>query len=124
MGFINLFKSKDVQADSLWNVLESEEDLQKAVQNSFEKQVVVFKHSTRCMISRMVLGKFEKEMHNFERPNMEYYFLDLLKYRKLSNEIAAQFEVAHQSPQIIVLKNGESVYSSSHSNIDFNAIPK
>ena len=89
---------------------------------SLEKTVVIFKHSTRCSISRMVLKQFENE-YNLEN-KLDLYFLDLLEHRDISNEIANVFGVVHQSPQLIVIQNGVSVYNASHESIDANDLEK
>ena len=99
-----------------WNYLESTAELDALEKESFKKLVFIFKHSTRCGISRMVLRQFEKEFNPQE--TIAPYFLDLLEFRDISNEIAARFGVTHQSPQIIVIKDGKTVYNASHDRID------
>lgn len=106
---------------SFWKEIVSEDDLQKAVNNSFDKKVVIFKHSTRCFISKMVLKKFEKEVMNSDKV-AEYYFLDLIAHRDLSNKIADDFEVVHQSPQMIILENGKVLNNASHQSISVHLI--
>lgn len=83
---------------------------------SNEKPVIIFKHSTRCSISRMALKQFENEF--VSNDEVEVYFLDLLEHRDISNEIATRFNVYHQSPQLLLIKEGKSVYDVSHSDID------
>lgn len=83
---------------------------------SNEKPVIIFKHSTRCSISRMALKQFENEF--VSKDEVEAYFLDLLEHRDISNEIASRFNVYHQSPQLLLIKEGKSVYDVSHSDID------
>ena len=83
---------------------------------SNEKPVIIFKHSTRCSISRMALKQFENEFDS--KDEVEAYFLDLLEHRDISNEIATRFNVYHQSPQLLLIKEGKSVYDVSHSDID------
>lgn len=100
-----------------WKNLRSIEDLNKAQQESHIKTVVIFKHSTRCSISRFVLKNFENTV-TIPEEEMDFYFLDLIEYRSVSNEIAERFKVIHQSPQLIILKNGEAVYDASHESID------
>lgn len=100
-----------------WKYLESMEDLDNAEKQSHEKLVVLFKHSTRCSISRFVLKSFESA-YDIPSEKMELYFLDLIEYRPISNEIAERFEVMHQSPQMIVLKEGKAIFNSSHESID------
>ena len=78
--------------------------------------VIIFKHSTRCSISRMALKNFENEYDLGE--NVAAYFLDLISFREVSNEIASRFNVVHQSPQLLLIVGGKSVYDVSHSSID------
>lgn len=80
------------------------------------KPVVFFKHSTRCSISRMALKQFETEF-NFPEEKIDWYLLDLLNHRDLSNEIASRYNVVHQSPQILVIQNGKAVFNTSHDSI-------
>lgn len=117
--FKNLFGSDDEQKNTsnvTWNQLTDLGELNEIITISEEKPVVIFKHSTRCSISRMALKQFENQYDVQE--NIFPYFLDLLKHRDISNEIAIQFNVQHQSPQILVIKDGKSVYNASHSDID------
>lgn len=117
--FDSLFSNNDNSKSELpklnWNYLE-EINLDTVDQISNEKPVVLFKHSTRCIISRTVLKNFENS-YNISKDKMELYFLDLLKYRSISNEIAERYQVTHQSPQIIVIKNGKAVFNESHDGI-------
>ena len=80
------------------------------------KPVVIFKHSTRCSISRMALKQFETEF-NYPKEKIDWYLLDLLNHRDLSNEIASRYNVVHQSPQIVVIRNGKAVFNESHDSI-------
>ena len=98
-----------------WLSLESMEQLEEMFNHSFENPVLVFKHSTRCNISRMVLRQFENAFVLEE--SVAPYFLDLLEHRNLSNEIASRLGVQHQSPQLIVIKDGIAVYNASHESI-------
>ena len=100
-----------------WKNLRSIENLNKAQQDSHIKTVVLFKHSTRCSISRFVLKNFENTV-TIPEEEMDFYFLDLIEYRSVSNGIAERFNVIHQSPQLIILKKGEAVYDASHESID------
>ena len=117
-------KSEEKPSSKLqWNYLESMEDLDAAELLSKGKTVVLFKHSTRCSISRFVLKQFENSF-DIPQENMELYFLDLIEYRAVSNEIASRFGVTHQSPQMLVLKDGKVVYDASHERIDANSLEK
>lgn len=124
MGFLNqLFGKKEEQdqTKSLWKKIESEKDLDSAVEKSSKQKVLIFKHSTRCFISKTVLKNFEKQMQASDK-DYAYYFLDLLVNRSISNEIESRFDVVHQSPQLIVLENGKAVKNASHHNIDLETI--
>jgi bacillithiol system protein YtxJ len=103
-----------------WIPLTSLEQLAELKQQSFEKLVFIFKHSTRCGISRSVLKQFENE-YTIDQ-EVDAYYLDLLEYRPISTAIATQFLVEHQSPQIIVLKNGLVVHHASHSDIEASTL--
>lgn len=118
--FSNVFGSSENQNTSKtkinWIYLTSFNQLDEIMTVSNEKAVVIFKHSTRCSVSRMALKQFENE---FDIKNgVDMYFLDLLEHRAISNEIASRFNVYHQSPQLLLIKNGKSVYDVSHSDID------
>lgn len=115
--FKNIFNTnkseKEPQNQFPWESLTSENQLDEIAELSKTKTVLIFKHSTRCGISRMVLSRFE-EMHQDAGNQVLYYYLDLLNFREISNEIAARFQVMHQSPQLLVIKNGACVAQGSH----------
>lgn len=123
MGFLdNLFGNNiDENQDNkhLYIPLELISQLDEIEAISEIKPVVIFKHSTRCSISRFALKQFES---NFKYPKekLEWYLLDLLKFRDVSNEIAHRYEVVHQSPQILLIKKGKVVLHESHDGIDAN----
>lgn len=97
-----------------WITLNDESQLQEIISRSNKKPQVIFKHSTRCSVSSMAKNRLER---NDQPENIDFYYLDLLKNRGLSNKIASDFHVQHQSPQVIVLKNGKPIYNESHSGI-------
>jgi bacillithiol system protein YtxJ len=102
-----------------WIPLTDEKQLNEVVVNSNTVPQVIFKHSTRCSISSMAKNRLDKK----DAPaGINFYYLDLIKYRNLSNKIARDFQVTHQSPQVLVIENGECVYHESHSGIDFEEI--
>lgn len=107
-----------------WNPLEQAEQLQQIVAESGTQDVLIFKHSTRCSISRATLDRLERNWKETEVPNVKAYYLDLLNYRDISNTIAEQFRVEHQSPQVLIIRHGKSVYDNSHFGIDFAEIKK
>ncbi|MCG2420188.1 bacillithiol system redox-active protein YtxJ [Aequorivita sp. F47161] len=122
MGIFDMFKTpRDAAKEEIievpWHVLGTMEQLDEIVEQSKSNPVAIFKHSTRCGISRGVLKIFEKN-YNLKDDQLKLYFLDLLQNRAISNEIAARFKVHHESPQMIVIKNGDVVHHDSHSAID------
>ncbi len=118
--FKNIFASSEnenqLDSNKFWNNLEDLGQLNEIINASEEKPVVIFKHSTRCSVSRMALKQFENEFNLQDK--MDTYYLDLIENRAISNEIAIKFGVVHQSPQLLVIKNGKCIYNISHSDID------
>jgi bacillithiol system protein YtxJ len=122
MGFFDKFKSpRDLAKEEIvevpWHVLGTMEQLDELVEESKIKPVAIFKHSTRCGISRGVLKLFEKN-YKLTDEQLKLYYLDLLQNREISNEIAMRFKVHHESPQMLVIKNGEVVHHDSHHAIE------
>lgn len=113
--FGNIFELNN-ETNFNWIPLTETNQLQDIVELSKDKLVVIFKHSTRCGISTGVLSKFEK-LTDSTVETVAFYYLDLLKYRAISNEIAQKFNVYHQSPQAIFLKDGVVVNHASHYDI-------
>ncbi len=102
-----------------WINLTSEEQLHEIVANSVTKPQVIFKHSTRCSISSMAKSRLERSIQPDE---VDFYYLDLIRNRSISNKIAQDFKVYHESPQVLLIKNGECTYDESHSGIDMAEI--
>lgn len=125
MSFLDkIFGGKQEQGEtkSFWKTIKSEEDLEKAIKESYENKVAIFKHSTSCFISKTVLKNFEKEIENSEDQNVSFYFLDLLALRPISNKIAADFDIRHESPQLIVIEKGKAINNASHQDISLSQI--
>lgn len=104
-----------------WKNLESEADWEEALKQSTNSPVVVFKHSTRCSVSFMAKKNFEMAW-NYSGEEIQPYLLDLVRYRSVSDRIARDTEVRHESPQIIFLKDKEVIYNASHHAIDAEAL--
>ena len=121
MGFFkNIFgdkTSKEVEETYLsWTPLISIEEINNIKEISKIQSILIFKHSTRCGISRMVIKQFES-LFNEENKHLKVYYLDLLNFREVSSKLSEVFQVIHQSPQLLVVKNGISVYQESHYEI-------
>ncbi|MGB0973439.1 MAG: bacillithiol system redox-active protein YtxJ [Flavobacteriaceae bacterium] len=117
MGLLNkLFGSSTEPKEEKvlpWIFLTSIDQLEDIHQKSFEKTQIIFKHSTRCSISSISMNKFVKN-YNVDSASADLYYLDLLNYREVSNEVGYKFQVIHQSPQVLVIKDGIAVYDASH----------
>ena len=99
-----------------WIPLTTLSQLDEIKKQSKTETILIFKHSTRCGISRMVIKQFES-MFDEELKNLKVYYLDLLNYRNISDEVGYRFQVLHQSPQLLIIKNEIAVASASHYGI-------
>ena len=118
MGFFDKFSNK-TELQNGWIEMTQPLHLEAAIEQSFEKPVVLFKHSTRCGIS--VGAKYALEEYwDFSGEEMIFYYLDLISYRPISNAIAEELNVIHQSPQVIVLRNGKAVHTNTHHSINIS----
>lgn len=114
-------KQEENQAKSFWNYIKDEEDLRIAIENSYAYRIAIFKHSTSCFISKTVLRNLEKEIEESDEKGA-FYFLDLLAHRNLSNKITEDFDIRHESPQLIVIENGKAINNASHQSITLSQI--
>lgn len=124
MGLFNGFFNSDSNEHNSkinWVSLTEISQLTTLISQSSIKPILIFKHSTRCGVSRMALKSFEKS-YDLDESVLEMCFLDLISYRDLSNEISSQLNVHHQSPQVLVVKNGQLVYHDSHYQISLQKI--
>lgn len=99
-----------------WKQLSTIDQLDKIVERSKETPVLIFKHSTRCNISSMAKFRLEDDW-DFPETQIEPYYLDLIAFRNISSEIANRFSVNHESPQVLLIRNGECTYDASHLDI-------
>ncbi|WP_121354715.1 bacillithiol system redox-active protein YtxJ [Flavisolibacter nicotianae] len=97
-----------------WIHLTDEEQLKQIITKSGVKPQVIFKHSTRCSISSVAYQRLQKAQ---QPDGLDFYYLDLLAHRPLSNKVAEVFDVHHESPQVLVIKNGKCVFDESHLGI-------
>ena len=117
-GVFNSNKQEKVVVETFinWIPLTTLDQLATIKAESETEFVLIFKHSTRCGISRMVIKQFEK-LFTSETKKLKVYYLDLLNYRNISDEVGYSFQVVHQSPQLIVVRNGVTVAHTSHNEI-------
>ena len=100
-----------------WIPLNDIQQLQHIVEKSKVKPQAIFKHSTRCGISRMVMNQFI-DMYDLTENQLDLYYLDLLNYRAISDEVGIKFMIMHESPQLILIKNGKVMSHASHGAIN------
>ena len=102
-----------------WIPLENEQQLEEIILNSNNEPQIIFKHSTRCGVSSMAKNRLDKK----EQPEgMDFYYLDVIKHRNISNKIATDFDIRHQSPQVLIINDGKCIYQESHSGITMEEI--
>jgi bacillithiol system protein YtxJ len=97
-----------------WIPLHTESQLEEIKTRSTDRPQVIFKHSTRCSTSAVVKGRLERGK---EPESIDFYYLDLISYRPVSNKIADLFQIDHESPQVLLIRNGQCVYDESHMGI-------
>ncbi len=119
--FSNIFRTSNAEKEIIksnvnWIPLNSLKQLEEIKELSKTESIAIFKHSTSCGISRGVLKKFENSFDE-ELSTLKVYYLDLLSFREISNEVGYQFQVIHQSPQLLVIKNEIAVAFASHYDI-------
>lgn len=99
-----------------WIPLTSLTQLDEIEKRSLVRPQFIFKHSTTCGISRMVINMF-KNSYELNENQADLYYVDLHAFREISNEVGYRFQVLHQSPQLLVIKNGTTVAHASHGSI-------
>lgn len=105
-----------------WQKLTSADQIQEIKQQSLEKPVLIFKHSTRCSISSMSLDRLLRKWKSGDEEKVLPYFLDLIEHRDISDLVAQEFSVYHQSPQVLLIHEGKVVYNDSHFGISYAGI--
>ena len=111
------------KVDIEWIRLNSLEQLDSIKKESYDQLVLIYKHSTRCGISSMVLNRLERDWSK-DLITIKTYYLDLIAFRNVSNAIAEVFKVYHESPQVLLIKDGEVIFDASHSSISAESLKK
>jgi bacillithiol system protein YtxJ len=107
-----------------WNNLEKASQLEAINEESKNIPVMLFNHSTRCSISDMAINRIQSNWKDTDNQHIKPYYLDLIAHRDISNLIAQQYGIEHQSPQVLIISNGECIYHESHTNIRYNDVMK
>ena len=103
--------------DNAWLPLTQSEQLADIARESHEHPVLIFKHSTTCSISAAAKSKIERQWADSGLANVPIYYLDLLRFRPISAQIAQEFGVQHESPQLLLIQDGKCTYHASHMGI-------
>ncbi len=107
-----------------WTELTEEAQVENIHEESRKHPVLIFKHSTRCSISRTALDRLERNWRSEDVASLKTYYLDLLSHRNVSNQIANEFGVEHESPQVLIVKDGKPMHVRSHLSIGFDEISR
>lgn len=97
-----------------WKSITSQETLEEAIESSFQNKIILFKHSRTCSISTIAKTRLEQD---WKTDLVQIYYLDLLAYRDISNTIAERFDVRHESPQVLIIDQGQCIFDTSHLDI-------
>lgn len=116
MAFLDWFSSTALPES--WSTLETAGDVQEALEQSHQRPVAFFKHSTRCGTSHHIMSDLTEQTQNMPH-DIPVYYLDLIAHRDLSHMIAEELDVAHQSPQLILVHKGQVITHASHHAIDW-----
>lgn len=115
MSFLNNIFGNSNSSNIFFETLESESQFDRIDVKSADKPQLIFKHSTRCMISKSVLRKFKIKMTDVDK--YDIYYLDILAHGNLSDAISQRYGIAHESPQLIQIENGKATKYASHYKI-------
>ena len=107
-----------------WHPLTSVEQLEEILEESKSTPVVIFKHSTSCSISSTAKSRLERQWNGSGLDHVKPYYLDLLSYRPVSNEVAEVLQVQHESPQLLLVQDGVCTYDASHLGISVDGVRK
>ncbi len=107
-----------------WQKLTDIKQIENLAEESKNQPVVIFKHSTSCSISATAKNRLERQWTDNQLGNLKPYYLDLLAYRPVSNEIASFFQVRHESPQLLLIQDGVCTYNGSHLGINISEVKK
>jgi bacillithiol system protein YtxJ len=103
-----------------WNQLTTLSQLTDLISISENQPVLIFKHSTRCSISTAALDRVQRKWNDAtDTAAVQPWYLDLIAYREISNQIAVDYEVEHQSPQVLLIHNRNCVFTATHYDINY-----
>jgi len=89
--------------------------LEQLFARSHEQPVILFKHSDTCPISAMAYQRMKQVASDVS-------LVVVQRSRELSRQVEARTGVRHESPQVLVLRRGQSVWAASHFDITAEAV--
>lgn len=92
----------------------TQEQWSEALQQSDSRPLVVFKHSTTCPVSANAHEEFSNYLKDNPRSDVNYVLVKVIESRPISNQIAEDTGVKHESPQIIYIDKKAKVWTASH----------
>ncbi len=107
-----------------WNTITDAQQLNTIDEESKQQKVFIFKHSTTCSISKAALNRLERNWSDLDDQLGKAYYIDLLRFRSISNEIAERYQIIHESPQVMIIENGRCKSSDSHFDISYEGLVK
>jgi len=116
----SMFKEPD-KTDVQWNTISTESELVRVIEQSHSKPQIIYKHSTICSFSRMAQSELMASSEEIEQ-KADSNYLGVIESRPISNKVSSELQVRHESPQVIIIKNGEAVWDTSHGGVRGNAI--
>jgi bacillithiol system protein YtxJ len=106
----------------MWLEISEAKQLEEIKEMSKHSPILIFKHSTRCGISSMAKNRLERSWNEKDVSRLQPYILDLVRYRNISDAVASEFQVMHESPQVLLIAAGQCIYEASHLEIDYEEI--
>jgi len=102
-----------------WIHIKSEDMIDDIKKESYKNRVLIFKYSPKCSINMLMMNMLEREWNCSELENIKTYFINIIAYRHISNMIESEFDVYHESPQVLIIENGKSIHDVSHGKIRY-----
>ncbi|MGG0381685.1 bacillithiol system redox-active protein YtxJ [Priestia endophytica] len=97
-----------------WKEIKTLEEWNSILENSTKRGQVILKHSTTCPVSANALQEYNDYLENTPNHDLDYTLVKVIESRAVSNKIAEDMNVKHESPQIIFVKDKSKYWTASH----------
>jgi len=114
-------KKQDKENETLIKEVTNSGEFESLLKNSHSSPVFFLKHSTRCPISKWAFDELVEAEKKMAR-HASFAFLDLIAFREVSNFIAHQTGIKHESPQLFYFNDGEVKEVLTHQDVKATAI--